>query len=151
VTPDGLLSCLELPNLVHFYFSTKDPVPKSFIVQLASQSPSLEEISVNLSCEKNGNQLLLPLKAILEEISHPRLMKLINLTEKRTGRSLLLETDSESDPDDEVDEREEFRAPRIFGLDVNFSDLESDDDDDDDDHEENVHEEIPPWRRFFQP
>jgi len=49
VTPEGLLSVLALPFLHHLDYYTANPVPKSFVRQIAAQNPSLESISVHTS------------------------------------------------------------------------------------------------------
>jgi len=102
VTPEGILSCLRLPSLKRFNFLTKDPVHESFVVQLVSQNPNLEVLSLKLTSEECKDDNPRCTKSILQGISHPRLRTLIDLA-TQSRRGFLIERRSPNDPDSDSD------------------------------------------------
>jgi len=112
VTPEGILSFLRLPTLKRFDYLTKDPVHKSFVVQLACQNPNLEVLSLKLSSDADNNKDDNPLctKEFLREISHPRLRTLINFVKihnfqsrRQSSHTIFFERRSSNDPDSDSD------------------------------------------------
>jgi len=74
VTPEGILYCVKFPYLRHLQYLTKTTtVPKSVVLQIACQNPSLESLVISLDCPEKSAE-------VLKEINNsPRLTKLINL------------------------------------------------------------------------
>jgi len=83
VTPEGLLSVLAIPFLVHLDYYTGSPVvPKSFVWGIAAQNPSLETISVH-TATGDSEKVGLPTWSTQEKNAffkeHPRIKALHNL------------------------------------------------------------------------
>jgi len=120
VTPEGILSYLRLPSLQRFNFLTPDPVHESFVVQLVSQNPNLEVLSLKLTSEDCKDDNPRCAKAILQGISHPRLRTLIDLANKdsqfplQSCRGFLIERRSSNDPDSDSDADDPMETIRFL-------------------------------------